>query len=172
MGRNNRHGHNRRGWNSSSGQNKNQPGSSGRASSGAQQNSRDTRSKEPVFQRTVHENPEDQQKKDAAIRELKAREVICPICGKPIEDMSSAIADKTTGKPAHFDCIIEQLSKTETLGENDKVTYIGQGRFAVLHFDNPRDLKSFKIVKTIEWEPRDKKLDWRDEMSGLYSQVL
>ncbi|MCK9169407.1 MAG: hypothetical protein M0P01_03260 [Treponema sp.] len=158
MGRNNRHSHNRRSWNN---QNHNQ-----------QSVVREPKNNEPVFQRTIHENIEERQKKDAAIRALKMREVVCPICGKPIEDLTSAVSDKATGRPAHFDCILDQLNKSESLGVNDKITYIGQGRFAVLHFDNPRDLKSFKILKTIEWESREKKLDWREEMSGLYSQVL
>jgi hypothetical protein len=158
MGRNNRHGHNKRSWNS---QNRSQ-----------QNVNREPKVNEAVFQRTFHENTEEQQKKDAAIRELKLREVICPVCGKPIEDLTSAISDKTTGHPVHFDCILEKLNKSEMVGGNDKIAYIGQGRFAVLHFDNPRDLKSFKIVKTIEWESRERKLDWREEMSGLFSQVL
>ncbi|MFA6857486.1 MAG: hypothetical protein WCR31_09775 [Treponema sp.] len=158
MGRSNRHGHNKRSWNN---QTRNQ-----------QNGNRESKVNEPVFQRTVYENIEEQQKKDAAIRALKLREVICPVCGKPIEDLTSAVSDRATGKPAHFDCILEQLNKSESLDVNDKITYIGQGRFAVLHFDNPRDLKSFKILKTIEWESREKKLDWREEMSGLFSQVL
>jgi hypothetical protein len=171
MGRNNRHGRGRHGgWNSQNGQSGQNQGS--RRDSRSQQSGREVKTHEPVFQRTVHESAEDQQKKDEAIRELKAREVVCPICGKVIEDMSSAIADKATGKPAHFDCILEQLGKAETLGENDRIAYIGQGRFAVLHYDNPRDQKSFKIIKTIDWESREQKLDWRDEMSGLFSQVL
>jgi hypothetical protein len=158
MGRSNRHGHNRRSWNN---QNHNQ-----------QNGNKEAKVNEPVFQQTVYENIEEQQKKDAAIRALKLREVICPVCGKPIEDLTSAISDRVTGTPAHFDCILDQLNKSESLDVNDKITYIGQGRFAVLHFDNPRDLKSFKILKTIEWESREKKLDWREEMSGLFSQIL
>jgi hypothetical protein len=161
MGRNNRHSHSRHNWNNQNGQNRSQVN-----------NTKEPKVHVSVFQRTIHENPEEQQKRNAAIRELKTREVICPICGKPIEDITSAIADRTTGKPAHFDCILQQLGKSESLGDNDKITYIGQGRFAVLHFDNPRDLKTFRIVKTIEWESRDTKIEWRDEMSGLFSQVL
>lgn len=161
MGRNNRHGHNRRNWNGQNSQNRN-----------LQTGSRGQKNHETAFQRIIHENPEEQQKRDAAIRELKQREVVCPVCGKIIDDLTSAVSDKATGLPAHFDCILEQVRKSESLGENDKLTYIGQGRFAVLHFDNPRDLKSFKILKTIEWESREKKPDWREEMSGLFSQVL
>ena len=31
---------------------------------------------------------------------------------------------------------------------------------------------SFTIKKIIEWENRDAKFEWRDEISSLYSQVL
>ena len=85
--------------------------------------------------------------------------------------MASAVIDKASGDPAHFDCILDQLNKTETLGENEKIAYIGQGRFALLRYEDPSDVKSFKIIKTIEWEGRDAELPWRSELSSLYSQV-
>ena len=52
-----------------------------------------------------------------------------------------------------------------------KIAYIGQGRFALLRYEDPSDVKSFKIIKTIEWEGRDAELPWRSELSSLYSQV-
>ena len=71
----------------------------------------------------------------------------------------------------HFDCVLAQLKQNERVGENEKIAYIGQGRFAVLYYENPRDQKKFVIKKIIEWEDRDQKSEWRDELSGLYSQV-
>ena len=56
-------------------------------------------------------------------------------------------------------------------GEKEKVVYIGQGRFGVLYFENPRDQRKFTIKKVIEWEDRDKKSEWREELSGLYSKI-
>ena len=124
-----------------------------------------------VFHYVAHENIEAIRRKEKAIKEFKGREVICPHCGQPITDVASSIADKTTGNPVHFDCIMKHLTETESLGENEKISYIGQGRFAVLHFENPRDQRHFSIKKLIEWEGREQKKEWRDEISSLYSQV-
>lgn len=119
-------------------------------------------------------NPETQADiaaRESAIREFKARQVVCPICEKPIEDLASAICDKASGKPAHFDCILKKLTESESLAPNQRVAYIGQGRFAVISSENPSDTKHFKIEKTIEWEDKNNPLDWRGEMAELYSKV-
>lgn len=119
-------------------------------------------------------NPETQADiaaRESAIREFKARQVVCPICEKPIEDLPSAVSDKASGKPAHFDCVLKKLSDAENLAPNQRVAYIGQGRFAVISFENPSDTKHFKIEKTIEWEDKSNAIEWRTEMAELYSKV-
>lgn len=124
------------------------------------------------FQRTVFESIEDVKRQEAAITALKEKEVVCPICGKLIEDMASAISDKLSGSPVHFDCAIESIASSEHLDENESIAYIGQGTFAVLRYDNTNDPKSFHIERKIEWESRDSDIPWRHEISTLYSQVL
>jgi len=64
-----------------------------------------------------------------------------------------------------------QLEQTEKVGQNEKICYIGQGRFGILYFENPRDQRHFTIKKIIDWEEREKNHDWRNEISSLYSQV-
>ena len=123
------------------------------------------------FNKALYEDPEDDKRKQEAIKEIKAREVLCPICNEPITDIATAIADKASGKPAHFDCILNQIKSAEPVGENEKISYIGQGRFAVLYFENPRDQRHFTIKKVIEYEDKEHKAEWRDELSSLYSQV-
>ncbi len=123
------------------------------------------------LKKAVYEDSEAEKKTQQAIKEIKSREVICPKCGQPITDISSAITDKESGKPAHFDCILNQVKQTEQVGENEKIAYIGQGRFAVIYYENPRDQRHFTIKKIIEWEEREKKPEWRSELSGLYSQI-
>ena len=164
MGKNTKRGRVKRDW-------KNQNAQNLRLSALKRTDNKNTKLRDAAVQRHLYENIAAQKEKDEAIRELKQRRVVCPVCGKDIEDMASAVVDKASGKPAHFDCILDQLQKTETLGENEKIAYIGQGRFALLRYEDPRDVKSFKIIKTIEWEERDAKLPWRSELSGLYSQV-
>jgi len=163
MGKNAKRGRGRRDWKNQNAQNS--------RSGGKQTDNKNIKLRDAAVQRHLYENIAAQKKKDEAIRELKQRRVVCPICGNDIEDMASAVIDKASGDPAHFDCILDQLNKTETLGENEKIAYIGQGRFALLRYEDPSDVKSFKIIKTIEWEGRDAELPWRSELSSLYSQV-
>lgn len=124
------------------------------------------------FQRTVFENIEDLRKQEAAIAELKTREFLCPICGKRVEEIESAVTDKQSGLPAHFDCITNRLAEMEHLKDGENVVYIGQGTFAVMRYDNKDDPKMFHIVRKIEWENGGRDIPWRHEISSLFSQVL
>ena len=160
MERNNRHNR-RHHWNNNKNQNKNN----------SQNKEQQVQTQERKFHFVAHEDIEAKRRREQAISELKEREVICPICNEKITDVASAIADKTTGNPVHFECVMNKLSETEKCGQNEKICYIGQGRSGILYFENPRDQRHFEIRKIIEWESRDQVRSWRDEMSGLYSQV-
>jgi hypothetical protein len=61
----------------------------------------------------------------------------CAWCGKPIRDISSAIADKDSGAPVHFDCVISRITFGERLEKGETVTYIGGGRFGIVSFGSP-----------------------------------
>jgi len=123
----------------------------------------------------------------------------CPYCGKPIRDISSAMADKDSGLPVHFDCVSARIAKGEILEKGDIVTYIGGGRFGIVGFgvsgESPRDSSrgtsrnfpnkagasadpdrfqpargcDFKIKKIIEWENKDKRAEWRATICDHYS---
>ena len=137
------------------------------------QQNRNTQNDQKKFQfnPSSYEDENANRERQKAIQELKDREVICPICGEAIAEISSCLTDKKSGNPAHFDCILQEVSKDEKLTENEKIAYIGQGRFGVLYYENPRDQRHFTIKKVIEWEDRDAKPEWRDEISSLYSKV-
>jgi len=109
----------------------------------------------------------------------------CPWCGKPIQDISFAIADRESGAPVHFECVAAKIAEAEILGKGDEVTYIGGGRFAVVFFpgsggeppqpqrQEPRHepKRDFKIKKIIEWEDKDKRAEWRSLICDRYSVV-
>ena len=117
-------------------------------------------------------NSEEIRENESAIRAFKENVVICEICGEPIDDIESAITNRGSEKPVHFDCVLKKLTESEKLSPSEKIAYIGQGKFAVLYFENPHEPKKFTIRKTIEWEARDSERgDWRNEMAGLFSQV-
>lgn len=117
------------------------------------------------------ETHEDLLNKEKAIRDFREKQSVCPICSKVIEDLTSSLSDKNTGEPVHFDCAWNQACKDITLKENEKFTYIGQGRFAVLYFPDIRDTRHFKIQKIVEWERSDSVPQWRTEISNLFSQT-
>ena len=117
-----------------------------------QSRERENKQKSFQFNKALYEDHDAERQRVAAIQNVKSREIICPKCGQPITDIDSAIADKSTG-------------------ENEKVAYIGQGRFAVLQYENIRDQRHFTIKKIIEWESREQQSEWRDELSGLYSKI-
>lgn len=97
--------------------------------------------------------------------------LVCVKCGEPIQDITSALSEKGGTGPVHFDCVVSFLQGAENLGPNEKIVYIGQGRFAVMFFDNPADTRKFRIVRTIEWESREAKAQWRTDISELFSHV-
>lgn len=96
---------------------------------------------------------------------------VCARCGEPIQDLCSALADKSTGEPVHFDCVLKFLQDAERIGDNENLLYIGQGRFAVVTYDDPADKRKFTIIRHIEWEGRETRAEWRSEIAGHYSQV-
>lgn len=118
-----------------------------------------------------YENRESNQERLKAIEEIKTRQNICPMCNLPITDLTSSLTDKKTNQPIHFECALEEVKKNEEIKENEKIAYIGQGRFGILYYENIRDQKHFSIKKIIEWENRETKSQWRGEISDLYSKI-
>jgi hypothetical protein len=109
---------------------------------------------------------------------------ICPYCGKPIKDMSAAIADRDSGEPSHFECIAERIAEGETLESGDAVAYIGGGRFGVVHFPgiirdalkgrkntDDYDTKDFQIKKILEWEDKENRASWRKIIEEHFSVI-
>jgi len=85
----------------------------------------------------------------------------CSICNNPIRDVSAAVTDQETEKPAHFDCIIKKLSERESLESQEKVIYLGSGCFGVVKIINN---KKFEIIRKIKYENSEERIDWRKEM--------
>ncbi len=107
-----------------------------------------------------------------AIKKFKSsNQLECPYCKQVIQDLGSALTDRMSDKPVHFDCALNEVSKTEKLEPGDKIAYIGQGRFGVINYPNVHDVKHFTIKKIIEWENQETRAGWRDTISDLFSLV-
>jgi len=93
----------------------------------------------------------------------------CAWCGKPIKEMSTAISEPVSGNPVHFDCAINRIIEEETLERGDTVSYIGGGRFGIIHYNNPPDIRDFKIRKVLEWENKETRSEWRVAISDYFT---
>ena len=93
----------------------------------------------------------------------------CAWCGKPIKDIAAAIAEPETGKPVHFGCVIDRIVGRETLESGDTISYIGGGRFGIVHYNNPPDTRDFYIKKIFEWENKENRSEWRVTISDHFS---
>jgi hypothetical protein len=109
---------------------------------------------------------------------------ICPCCGKPIKDMSTAIADRGSGEPSHFECVVARIAGAETLESGDAVVYLGGGRFGIVHFPGmirniswsrkngeEYDTRGFHIKKILEWENRENRASWRKNIEDHFSVI-
>ncbi|GAB6275728.1 hypothetical protein SPIRO4BDMA_40102 [uncultured spirochete] len=94
---------------------------------------------------------------ERATQELK----ICAVCGKPIFDLTGAIASREDGEPIHFDCALELLSKEEKLTPDEKLMYIGSGLFGVCAQSAAGKLE---IRRKIRWEAAGTIQPWRKPM--------
>ena len=93
----------------------------------------------------------------------------CAWCEKPIKDIMTAICEPDSGKPVHFDCVINRIAEREILDSGDTVSYIGGGRFGVIHYNNPPDTRDFRIKKVFEWERKENHCEWRIAISDHFS---
>ncbi|MGM0431249.1 MAG: hypothetical protein ACQEQU_00885 [Spirochaetota bacterium] len=81
--------------------------------------------------------------------------VYCTICGRPIDSISQAIGGPEKDQISHFDCILKQLREEEELKEGQKVSYIGNGNFAVVEYSNKNFTGGFTVIKRIPVENKD-----------------
>jgi hypothetical protein len=100
---------------------------------------------------------------------LSLPSVSCAWCGKPIKEMSTAISEPAGGKLVHFDCAINRIIEEEVLERGDTVSYIGGGRFGIIHYNNPPDIRDFMIKKILEWENKENRSEWRVAISDYFT---
>jgi hypothetical protein len=115
--------------------------------------------------------PGGQAPKDSSPEESRRDLPACPLCGKPVYDLSTALsASRESGEPAHFDCVLERLAAAESLGPQEKLVYLGSGAFGVVEFSDKSET-SFSVKRRIQWEKEGEKRDWRKALSSRVSKL-
>jgi hypothetical protein len=91
----------------------------------------------------------------------------CSVCGVLISEMVSAVAWGADRLPAHFDCVLQELSKRETLLAEEKIAYLGSGLFGVIvEKENSR----FEIHRKIMVDDPQTAPEWRKEIRTLFKR--
>jgi hypothetical protein len=85
----------------------------------------------------------------------KAPPVVCSICSKNIDSITQAIGGPDKDQISHFDCILRQLESEEKLQPGQKVSYIGNGTFAVIEYKNKNFTGGFTVLKRIVIENKE-----------------
>lgn len=86
----------------------------------------------------------------------------CCICGEKIQTIADCFS-LATGY-AHFDCVLERIKSEEHLSDDETISYIGSGSFAVCR--KGEDGK-FTIVKKIEVENKDSYNGFKNYVESL-----
>ncbi len=95
---------------------------------------------------------------------------VCPLCQKPIFDLSSALAEPHAGAPVHFDCALQQVTERESLGPKEKIVYIGAGNFAVVEFRDQSET-TFDLKRKVAFERKETPSPWRSAMSSRIADL-
>ena len=82
---------------------------------------------------------------------IKEPLVSCSICGETIHNISQAMINPD-GSFVHFDCVLEDLKKNHSVHENQTISYIGRGTFALLEKD---ENGSWSIVERYVYENQE-----------------
>ncbi|MBR6084664.1 MAG: hypothetical protein IKP61_03500 [Spirochaetales bacterium] len=102
------------------------------------------------------QNASSQVRKHMAFDDLDVPQVneprpVCSICGQNIDFIAEAISE-SDGSFSHFDCVLEKLRKEYQVKEDETLSYVGHGNFAVF----AKDAEGKLTIKTrIPYESKD-----------------
>ena len=85
----------------------------------------------------------------------------CPICGKQVRELASALTHRVARQPAHFDCVMRELRDANEMAPQEKICYLGGGTFGILEFSPPGGPGRFVIRKRIPYEEKETPQEWK-----------
>lgn len=88
---------------------------------------------------------------EVEVPQIKEPNPVCSICNEPISAIIEAIRE-SDGSYSHFDCVLNKIAKQYNVQEPDKVSYVGQGCFAVV---SKKEDGSFYFKERIQYENND-----------------
>ena len=85
----------------------------------------------------------------------------CPVCGKQVRELASALTHRVARQPAHFECVLRELLDSNEIAPEEKICYLGGGSFGILEFRPPGGPTRFVIRKRIQYEEKETPQEWK-----------
>ncbi len=85
----------------------------------------------------------------------------CPVCGKQVRELASALTHRVARQPAHFDCVMRELRDSNEVAPQERICYLGGGTFGILEFQPPGAPARFVIRKRIPYEEKETPQEWK-----------
>lgn len=85
---------------------------------------------------------------EVEVKKVKEPRPMCSICSEPIESIIEAISEPD-GSYSHFDCVLNKLAKEHNVKDDEKISYVGQGCFAIF---TKNEEGNFVIKEKISYE--------------------
>jgi hypothetical protein len=85
----------------------------------------------------------------------------CPVCGKQVRELASALTHRVARQPAHFECVMRELLDSNEVAPEEKICYLGGGSFGILEFRPPGATTRFVIRKRIQYEEKETPQEWK-----------
>jgi hypothetical protein len=96
----------------------------------------------------------------------------CPVCGEPVQELSSALTHRQSGQPAHFDCVVKELLEANPLGPQERLCYLGGGVFGVLTWKVEGNPASFVIKRRIPYEDPHAPQEWKQQLQAEGQSIV
>jgi len=98
--------------------------------------------------------PSSESEREPAARPEPAIPIVlpdCPMCGKQVRELASALTHRVSRQPAHFDCVVRELRESNAVAPQEKICYLGGGSFGILEFSAAAGSPRFVIKKRIQY---------------------
>ena len=82
------------------------------------------------------------------IKRICRVECECAICKEKIKFIEESFFNKESDELLHLECVINEIRKENKITDNQKISYIGSGKFIVFEKHNNK----YNFLRTIEWE--------------------
>lgn len=122
-----------------------------------------------IYPRYVHRK---RKLSDFQFPQIQKLKEICPLCLKSINDDRNAIAFSGSEDPSHFLCILEHLKKTINLQDNQRITYAGSGKFAIIQLSEGNNSNG-KIIQYLKFQEKPTlQSSWRRQLAIIPEVVI